>query len=51
MSYADFQKWLDYEHAEYPFYGNVVAKMKDIAGNMLRAVRGQIDPERMACNF
>ena len=28
LSYADLQKYFDYEHAEYPFYGKIVTKMK-----------------------
>ena len=28
LSYADFQKYLDYDHAEYPFFAKTVTRMK-----------------------
>ena len=44
LSYVDFQKYLDYEHAEYPFYSKIVTRMKEIALSALKSVKGQIDP-------
>jgi hypothetical protein len=44
LSYNDLQKYFDYSFGEYPFFGRIVPKMKEIAKKVLQSVKGQIDP-------
>ena len=44
LSYTDLQKYFDYSFGEYPFFGRILPKMKQIARKVLKSVKGKIDP-------